>query len=69
MCLFSDSPNFLAGEGAFGNVKLVLHKPTGRAYALKCQGKQDIVDNELQVSEAVETLFETLEYLKQRALV
>eukprot|EP00752_Nemacystus_decipiens_P011818 g10487.t1 len=36
------------GEGAFGNVKLVLHKPTGMAFALKCQGKQAIVDNELQ---------------------
>lgn len=37
------------GEGAFGNVKLVLHKPSGRAFALKCQGKRAIVDNELQV--------------------
>ncbi|CAM9582066.1 unnamed protein product, partial [Scytosiphon promiscuus] len=36
------------GEGAFGNVKLVLHKPTGRAFALKCQGKKAIVANELQ---------------------
>ncbi|CAM9896563.1 unnamed protein product [Ectocarpus sp. 6 AP-2014] len=36
------------GEGAFGNVMLVLHKPTGRAFALKCQGKQAIVANELQ---------------------
>ena len=42
-CLFPE------GEGAFGNVKLVLHKPTGMAFALKCQGKQAIVDNELQV--------------------
>ncbi|CAN0445493.1 unnamed protein product, partial [Scytosiphon promiscuus] len=38
----------VSGEGAFGNVKLVLHKPTGRAFALKCQGKKAIVANELQ---------------------
>lgn len=30
-------------------MKLVLHKPTGRAFALKCQGKKAIVANELQV--------------------
>lgn len=43
------SCHFSVGEGAFGNVKLVLHKPTGRPFALKCQGKQAIVANELQV--------------------
>eukprot|EP00904_Undaria_pinnatifida_P012131 jgi/Undpi1/8048/HiC_scaffold_24.g10520.m1 len=38
-----------AGKGAFGSVKLVLHKPTGKAFALKSQGKKAIVANELQV--------------------
>lgn len=48
---FSISPR--PGEGAFGNVILVLHKPTGRAFALKCQGKQAIVANELQVIDSI----------------
>lgn len=45
------------GEGAFGNVMLVLHKPTGRAFALKCQGKQAIVANELQVTRITENSY------------
>jgi len=36
------------GCGAFGRVKLVKHKTTGKTYALKCLVKQDIVQNNLQ---------------------
>lgn len=36
------------GVGAFGSVKLVKHKGTGKGYALKCQAKKGILDNELQ---------------------
>ncbi|KAG5181365.1 cGMP-dependent protein kinase [Tribonema minus] len=36
------------GAGAFGNVKLIKHKPTSVGYALKCQAKRGILDNDLQ---------------------
>lgn len=36
------------GCGAFGRVKLVKHKTTGKTFALKCLVKQDIVQNNLQ---------------------
>lgn len=37
------------GSGAFGRVKLVQSKVDGRTFALKCQSKKGIVENELQV--------------------
>lgn len=36
------------GAGAFGSVKLVKHKPTGQGFALKCQAKRAILENDLQ---------------------
>lgn len=39
-----DTLNVL-GEGAFGKVKLVKAKDTGKYYALKAQGKQFVIDN------------------------
>lgn len=36
------------GMGAFGSVKLCQHKPTGQYYALKCQSKAMIEENELE---------------------
>ncbi|CAM9504623.1 unnamed protein product [Chrysoparadoxa australica] len=36
------------GAGAFGNVKLVKSKETGEPFALKCQAKSAILENELQ---------------------
>ncbi|CAM9574918.1 unnamed protein product, partial [Phaeothamnion confervicola] len=36
------------GAGAFGNVKLVRHKPLDRCFALKCQAKKAILENDLQ---------------------
>ena len=38
-------PRALLGAGSFGSVKLVLHKPTQRHYALKCMRRVYVVDN------------------------
>jgi cGMP-dependent protein kinase len=38
----------ILGVGTFGRVKLVLHKPTNTAYALKCMRKQQVVATKQQ---------------------
>jgi len=38
----------ILGVGTFGRVKLVLHKPTNQAYALKCMRKQQVVATKQQ---------------------
>jgi cGMP-dependent protein kinase len=38
----------ILGVGTFGRVKLVRHKPTGQAYALKCMRKQQVVATKQQ---------------------
>ena len=44
--LYADlEPRALLGAGSFGEVKLVLHKPSQRHYALKCMRRFFIVDN------------------------
>lgn len=42
-----------AGRGAFGDVRLVRHKPSEQAFVIKCQGKRKIVAKGLQVCAAI----------------
>ena len=42
-----------AGQRAFGDVQLVMHKPSERAFVGKCQGKRKIVAKGLQVCAAI----------------
>ena len=42
-----------AGQGAFGDVQLAVHKPSERAFVIKCQGKKSIVTKGLQVCVAI----------------
>ena len=37
----------ILGVGTFGRVKLAVHKPTGKPYALKCMRKAQIIENKM----------------------